>query len=546
MKKGILFLASLALSAFSMNAFSANYYVKTGGTGDGSSWETATTLDDALMKATTAGDVIHIAAGTYLPTVMITGNAGSLKEKTFEIKYNISLIGGYPENATTGAVADHIANPTVLSGDLNASYSAYHVVAITAPVESGKKVSLQGLTIKKTDATASVSSATTNNGDYPRNYGGGIIVAKSTVDVTNCIITDNKASNGAGVYAFSGANITFKNCTIKENSATGNCAGIWNTSSTLYIYDSTISNNNATGIAAGLYIYNTNANFYIHNSTINNNTATSNYAGAYFREGSNGYLVNCTIYGNTSGGNCGAIGVNSTDAAATTLNIISTTITNNTANGTTHAGGIFMHSTNTNNTVKVYNSIVSGNTQPETNSNLTYSKSNTIIGDLVYDADGEEIADESFDATIMLETLADNGGKTQTCLLTGDNNPGKTYGMSSAQLMALAESFTPAIPSSVITFDQIGNNRSGTQTMGAVLKGNNTSAIPVISIGRNMYPDNGTLCIETTPGENISVYSVSGQIVYNQKATGNLTGISGLAEGLYIIKINNQAFKVKF
>ncbi len=608
MKRRILLSVGMALSLFSLNISAADYYVKTTGTGDGSSWETATTLDGALASATTAGDVIHIAAGTYVPTVLITGNAGSLREKTFEIKYNISLIGGYPENATTGAVADHAVNPTVLSGELTTSYSAYHVVTITAPVESGKKVRLQGLTIKKTDATASTSSATTGNGiAYPRNYGGGIIVAKSTVELTDCIISDNLAQFAAGVYAFSNANITlnkcniknntanaaagygggitvaqstieltdciisdnqsvhaggvyantnnnitFRRCSIKGNSATnGNGGGIWVTSSSVYMYDSNISNNSCTGTAAGLYIYNSNAKFYIYNTTINNNTATQQVAGAYIRDGAEGYFVNCTIYGNTSNHASAGVGgiafLGNTDKNVIT-NIINSTITNNTGslaggiNGSISGTGLF--------TTTINNSIISGNSNAKDigpGAGGTHSKLYSIISDKVYDAAGEEIADVSFDASTMLDILADNGGKTQTCLLKGSGNPAYTYGMTSTQLTTLAGTFTPAIPTDIITNDQIGNSRSSATTIGAVLKKNDIgSSIPSVTQSKNiLYTNNGILYIKTVSGENVTVYSISGQPVKSLKATGNLTEITGLANGLYIVKIDEQSYKVR-
>ena len=51
-----------------------DYYVTVKGTGDGSSWAKSTTLSKALAAAVDA-DVIHVAAGTYVPTDILPGGA---------------------------------------------------------------------------------------------------------------------------------------------------------------------------------------------------------------------------------------------------------------------------------------------------------------------------------------------------------------------------------------------------------------------------------------------------------------------------------------
>ena len=106
-----------------------HWYVKTDGSADndGMTWETATTLHNALSKSIN-GNFIHVAAGTYVPEQSLAGSKGAAEDATFEISANVSLIGGYPADAVTGAVADPDANPTVLSGRLSGGRHAYHVV----------------------------------------------------------------------------------------------------------------------------------------------------------------------------------------------------------------------------------------------------------------------------------------------------------------------------------------------------------------------------------------------------------------------------------
>ena len=118
-----------------------HWYVKTDGSADndGMTWETATTLHNALSKSIN-GNFIHVAAGTYVPEQSLAGSKGAAEDATFEISANVSLIGGYPAGAVTGAVADPDANPTVLSGRLSGGRHAYHVVCVTAAKADGRRV----------------------------------------------------------------------------------------------------------------------------------------------------------------------------------------------------------------------------------------------------------------------------------------------------------------------------------------------------------------------------------------------------------------------
>ena len=107
-----------------------NWYVKADGTGDGSSWASPTTLSNALAAAVD-NDKIYVAAGTHCPTAMLAGG-NQVKDNTFHVAANVSIIGGFPADATEGAVADPDANPTILSGDIEGG-PAFYVMVVTAP-----------------------------------------------------------------------------------------------------------------------------------------------------------------------------------------------------------------------------------------------------------------------------------------------------------------------------------------------------------------------------------------------------------------------------
>src|SRR5690625_2645656 len=120
-------------------------YVRVGGTGNGTSWNDATNLDNALEIAK-EGNIIHISEGVYVPSVIIRGGDESDPgERTFFISKNITLIGGYPADSDQNVDPNPDKYSTVLSGE----DKVYHVVTINAPSEDKDKfkVRISGVTI---------------------------------------------------------------------------------------------------------------------------------------------------------------------------------------------------------------------------------------------------------------------------------------------------------------------------------------------------------------------------------------------------------------
>ena len=460
-------------------------YVKVDGnpSNDGLTWETATTLDNALALAET-NDQIHIAAGTYTPTVLVTGgNASNQGDLTFEIKKNIALVGGFPANATTGAQADPDANTTTLSGNMNGQF-AYHVITVTAPVEESRKVVLENINITGGKSAASGTANLNINGiNYPRVNGGAGVIARSVVEFRNCRIYENKADfHTPGFYIFSAAQVTFINCSLDKNTGTSasgaNGGAIWNDGSTVYLINSAVSFNGNSGVGGGIYAFNASvpSRTYMFNTTIDNNYA-AHKAGYYGRENSIGLMVNCTVYGNNSthATNSGAgicLYANTTNVR---FDLISSTVTGNISNGTADAsGGIRVNDANC--TLNIHNSIISGNLgggnvgDIYAPAGINYSKANTIISGTVYDASGVEVSGQAFDPATMLAPFANNGGIGYTCLLTGSGNPAETLGKTAAELTILGMNFDPVISDEIITFDQLGKTRVGKTAIGACVR----------------------------------------------------------------------------
>lgn len=99
-----------------------HYYVKTTGTGDGSSWEKAMSDEDFrnTLPNVPDGVTFHIAEGRYLQKDV----CGESYDR-YRVLSDVSIIGGYPANAKSGAVADPKRYETLFCGDLMGNDEPY-------------------------------------------------------------------------------------------------------------------------------------------------------------------------------------------------------------------------------------------------------------------------------------------------------------------------------------------------------------------------------------------------------------------------------------
>ena len=444
------------------SGLSADMYVKVDGTGSGMSWEDATTLSNAL-KLVPSGSTIYIAAGTHVPTEIITGGDSSVDgDITFEINKYITLKGGYPANATEGAEADPVNNKTLLSGKLPNGSETYHVVTVTAPRIEGQKVVIDGVTISHGNAGTPTTSANVNGTNFRRDYGGGLVIGNAIVDILNTEISNNKSAKFvAGVRIFGESIVTMRNSKVHRNISVSNGGGLWADNSTVYIYDSEFTENETPGTAAGIHGY-PDANIYMYNSTVANNKGNSYGAGLYIRQNSNAVLVNCLIYGNitTSANGGGGIMMYSN----TKLDLISSTVVDNEARGP--GGGIYRRADV--NELSIYNSIISGNAQASGSSDVAVFEANaqaplvrsTVIGSKAYSQSGAEIAGANFNVSSMLNA---------SYLPVGADNPALDNGMTGSELNSLANTFNPVLEA-FISSDYNGRSRSGFTIMGALVQ----------------------------------------------------------------------------
>jgi len=179
----------------------------------------------------------------------------------------------------------------------------------------------------------------------------------------------------------------------------------------------TITGGNVSGGSSGGGILKQGAGqLTLLNSTLNANSAGNNGGGIFNDSGSTSIVTNSTISGNSAGNNGGGIENNGT------LTVNNSTITGNNTTATGVGGGI-----NNTGTANVNNTIVAGNTTaliPFPDVRGTFSSNNrNVIGNTAGSSGFGGTDDIGSDVATVINTLADNGGTTQTHALVAGTSP---------------------------------------------------------------------------------------------------------------------------
>ncbi len=282
------------------------YYVKPGGTGNGSSWASASGDLQAMINNATEGDQIWVAAGTYKPSALpgATGTLGA-RDVAFVLKSGVKVFGGFDGTETIITDRNTTTNLTILSGDLgvenDSADNAYHVVV---SVNNTANTLLDGFTI--TGGCADGDGSYIIDGQtISRASGGGLFARGSKAVFSNIIITGNSSAStlstagfGGGVYSYA-SSLTLQdvqithNSTYSANTVGGGGGGIYvqgntDTASYLIIKKGVVSNNISRNTGAGIHLA-THADIVIEDLTISDNTATNSSGGAVFsRSGADG------------------------------------------------------------------------------------------------------------------------------------------------------------------------------------------------------------------------------------------------------------------
>lgn len=332
-------LLTLLCASVSAMAQSKIYYVSPTGTGDGTSWDNATTLSDALNNKAQAGDQIWVQG---FDQITEAGQLYTAPTDGFSVKSGVQLYGGFKGDETSINDRETLGKPyqmkyrSVLSGDLNnddevdntnlifpanttRTDNATHVLSVDMAPSSGSNNNTYPTVINGFTIAGGHADGTDEKGGgiyiYGNNTGGG------NFRIERCFITHNYATEGGGIYVAS----TVKNVNNGE-SLISQCA----------IY------NNAAGVRSSF----------------------EDEGGGIYLAG-DGTVVNCAVFNNENGGLC----------LSANAKAVNSTVARNTG------GGIDMASPPGTDKFNVFNTVVWGNSMlySVTSPNFKYSAYSSAI-----------------------------------------------------------------------------------------------------------------------------------------------------------------------
>ena len=65
-----------------------------------------------------------------------------------------------------------------------------------------------------------------------------------------------------------------------------------------------------------------------------------------------------------------------------------------------------------------------------------------------------------------------------------------------------------------------------------------------VALVATVYTNNGSIIVNTEVGNNIEVYTVDGQNIYNAMATSNITTIDANDNNVVIVRVNSKSIKI--
>lgn len=319
--RALYILAAFAMLPLAMQAQGKRYYVtkeaeKAQTQGDGSSWSTAMTLQQAIGTAT-AGDEIWVkgyeAAGG--------GNSYVVPEGGYTLKSGVSLYGGFSgEDGNTidnreviDKKAYRMKYRTVLTGDIsrNDSVKGASLIFPGNATRGDNAKHVLTLNLEPTSQSGNnntlptvVNGVTIARGHYPGDggVGAGIYVTGDNsrggiYRIERCFFIENYADNGGALYVSNTVkNVNGQECLIDRcgffNNAAGERAVAENQGGAVWlagagtIVNTAIFNNENGGVCLE------NSAARVVNSTITRNTGSG-------ADGSEAYVYNTVIWGNS-------------------------------------------------------------------------------------------------------------------------------------------------------------------------------------------------------------------------------------------------------
>ncbi len=333
--RGILFvgLTGMALMA------QADHYVAQNGqipSGNYESWETAASNIQAAINVAGSGATVWVGTGTYA----IAGSGGYvafINNKSLTLRGagvnpgDVVIDGG---NANRGIYARFVTN------DLSVEIDGFTITNCNANYGAGiwlaHETIMSGTAIVR-NCTLVNNTATTTGTD-----GGGAVRSYAAVGstfytlVSNCVVVGNTSASRAGGLNLPRGRVELVDCIISNNTAVCG-AGIWAYYTDIIMRHGAVANNTSSGTAdlggAGVFFHD-GCNVVIDDCLFKGNSGAGFGGGVLFRGAGIFCMTNCVVVDNTAhdGG-----GIHIRQAAPTQARFVNNLIAGNKA--TTSGGG---------------------------------------------------------------------------------------------------------------------------------------------------------------------------------------------------------------
>ena len=456
------------------------------GTNAGTSWTNAFTKLESAISASTSGDTIWVAAGTYKPSV-------SDRAVSYLLKDGVKIFGGFNGTETVLTERNPKTNLTVLSGDLSGNdnntitdveatrnENSYHIMAARGNVSN---VIVDGFTFSGGNANGGTLTSGTASAQYYHTRGGAIYINPYTAgNITS---------------------ITFAHCIFEKN--TGTSVAVFTT----YTPGGTTT-----------YTMTTNFDKCVFRNNYSKDLSALLYGGAsQYNIFSKGVVNNCLFYNNTSAtaGSCVYLGASS--------------------------GG-----TNLGIDVKIINTTFAKNTGPNGNVFTMALASNTSIkNSIVYDNGGVTPFVVTTSGSVVSNTIANmtyTGATNVDPLFTNAATLDFSLQYSSP---AVNTGSVIGIEALVPTTDLADNLRVETTTidMGCYEYSTVTGfeSAPVTHLNISPNPTSASISVQAQEGKSFEIYNSNGILIQSGIINSNIIAVENLMSGLYILKIENAIVK---
>ncbi len=356
-----------------------------------------------------------------------------------------------------GTPADDTINFSIPATDANCTASGVCTITLTGGV----------IVVQATGGALTIANQTgANRLLISGNNASGVFEGVQDANLTLDSITVTRAVGSSGAVTNFRGTLTIMNAVFTQNSGNFVIYGSsFGTRGVINVINTTVSNNTGVGIFSTNLVTDGGI-LNIVNSTVSGNTATSGNGGGIYFLGRTMTMTNSTVSGNTAPVGAGLFIGRGGDSQATPVILTNCTVTANNATsnsgGGTTGGGIEVFQT----TLRLRNTIVSGNTASGNPADIKFSGAgnslgNNLIGTII--GSGQWLASDILNQNApRLAPLANNGGATRTHALLPDS-PAINAGNNCVVTANGCGDGNPAVPT-----DQRGQARVGTVDIGAV------------------------------------------------------------------------------